>query len=619
MHSIKKTLLAAVVVLGHLSSYVTAAEELTSYRPSLEWRLQRLMSEEETKRLHSLFHLYWDWRMKEYPDEASFLGYPGQYGQWPDLSQEAIDRRHHFTAQLLQVLNSVEASHLNESDKVSQLILKRVLENDQANTQFGGHFLMVNQMYGTHLFVPFIIEIMPKQTIQDYENILSRLSLIPVIFKQTIDLLDKGIELGITPPRAVLYSVPQQILNQIVENPLVSSLLNAFKNFPPSIDADTQSRLLNEAQIIYQNRVVPALEKLYSYVTEKYIPNCRQSIAFTDVPNGQNWYTHLVQSLTTTDLSPQEIHTIGLKEVQRIHANMLSVIQSTGFEGSYEEFLHFLKTDPQFFYSNREELLHGYQTLTRQIESKLPKLFNTLPSLPFEVIPIPAYSEESQIAAYYSAGSITDKRPGYFYINTSHPEIRFKWEMEPLSLHEAVPGHHLQITLAQELQDLPDFRKNADFTAYIEGWGLYAESLGTELGCYRDPYSNFGRLTYEMLRAIRLVVDTGMHAMGWSRQQAIDCFRQYVGMSDHEIEAEVDRYLVLPAQALSYKIGELKIQELRRLATERLGDQFDIRLFHQAWLEQGTVPLDVAEQHIHDWIQQSLQVEDENTLLFTLL
>lgn len=612
MQSIKKTLLAAILFWGCFSSYFAHAEELIPSRSTLEWRLQQLMEEEEPERLHRLYDLYWDWRMAEYPDEASYLGYPGQNDQWPDFSEYAIDRRSQFIHKLLQVLVSVEAVHLKGEDEVNHRILKRVLEEDQASMRFGSHYLMVNQMHGIHLLVPMVMDLMPAKRVNDYEDILSRLRLIPTLFKQSMDLLGKGLELGITPPRITLLSVPQQILNQIVENPLDSSLLKAFQQFPSSIDAETQARLLNEAQVIYRQIVAPSLIEFYSYLTEKYIPNCRQTIAFTDLPKGDDWYTHLVQSSTTTKLTPQEIHEIGLKEVERIHQEMLSVIQSTNFEGTFKEFLNFLKTDPQFFYAKREELLNGYQTLTRHIESKLPLLFTNLPSLPFEVIPIPSYSEESQIAAYYCHGSIAHNRPGHFYINTSYPEKRPKWEMLPLSLHEAVPGHHLQLTLAQELQGLPEFRKNTGFTAYVEGWGLYAESLGSDLGLYQDPYSIFGRLSYEMLRAIRLVVDTGMHAMGWSRDQAIDFFKQYVGMSDHEIETEVNRYLVMPSQALAYKIGELKIQEMRRLAAQQLGDQFDIRAFHQAWLQRGTVPLDIAEEQIHQWINQSQQSEVVN-------
>jgi uncharacterized protein (DUF885 family) len=607
MQSLKKTLLTAVVFLGSFSSYFIHAEDPTSSR-LLEERLQQLTAEQrETERLHRLFELYWDWRMAENPDEASLLGYPGKHDQWPNLSTEAIHHRQRFTTQLLAILDSISLADLEEEDRVSHHILKTILEEDLMEAQFGNHYLLVNQMFGIHLNIPLVIAMMPTKSVTDYENILARLSRFPEIFQQTTQLLDQGIELGITPPRIAIRKVPQQILNQITDQPLDSPLLKAFLQFPDSIDAETQLRLVNEAQSIYEQKVLPTLNQFYCYLTERYIPHCRKTIAFSDLPRGKEWYAHKVRCSTTTDLTPEEIHAIGLKEVERIQQEMAAIIQLSGFKGSFEEFLKFLKTDPQFFYSSREELLQGYRALTRHIESQLPLLFNQLPTLPYEVIPIPSYSEESQIGAYYCQGSLVDNRPGYFFINTSYPEQRPKWEMEPLALHEAVPGHHLQIALAQEIQGLPEFRKHAFFTAYIEGWGLYAESLGFELGLYQNVYSIFGRLTCEMLRAIRLVVDTGMHAMGWSREQAIDYFKQHVGMSDHEIETEVDRYLVMPGQALAYKIGELKIQEMRQLAAKTLGEKFDIRAFHQEWLQHGTVPLNIAEQQIQRWINQTLK------------
>jgi len=560
----------------------------------------------EAEQLHSLFHLYWNWRMIDSPEEASFLGEPGLPDQWSDLSEEAFSQRQQFISQCLDTLNSIPIINLNENDRMNAQIFKRILEESLANILFGNHFLILNQMDGVHLYVPLIIEMMPHQNIADYQNIISRLSLIPTLIEQTIALIEKGIQLGITPPKIALSSLPQQIFNQIIENPSESSLLKAFHEFPSTIDNSTQLHLLNEAISIYQHSVKPSFIKLYHYVNETYLPHCRQTIGFNHLKNGNDWYAHLVRSLTTTSLTPEEIHNIGVKEVERIEQEMKTIIHSTHFEGTFDDFLQFMKSNSQFFYSNREELLDGYRSLTRDIESKLPLLFDQMPTLPFEVIPIPSYSEESQIAAYYCPGSISHQRPGYFFINTSYPEQRPKWEMEPLALHEAVPGHHMQMSLAQELQHVPNFRKHANFTAYIEGWGLYSESLGTELGFYRDPYSLFGRLSYEMLRAIRLVVDTGMHSKGWSREQAIDFFKRHVGMSDHEITTEVNRYLVMPGQALAYKIGELKIQKMRRLATEQLGQAFDIRAFHHIWLQNGTVPLDIAEEQVEQWIQKSL-------------
>lgn len=601
MQSLKKILLVTTIFLGSLSYHAIYAESEIS---SLEKHLHQLKIEEkEAEQLHHLFQIYWDWHMLDNPEEASFWGSPGKHNSWSDLSEEAFIKRQAFMSLCLDTLHLIELSKLNEDDKISYQILKRILEEGIANIQFGKHYLAFNQMDGIHLHIPLIMGLMPHQTIEDYEDIFSRLRLIPKLFEQTISLLEKGKSLRMTPPQVALLKVPDQLLNQIVDNPIDSSLLKAFHSFPSSIDASTQSYLLDEAQYIYQNIVKPAFIQFHTYLTEKYIPHCRQTTALADLPNGNALYSHLVQSFTTTTLTPQDIHNIGLKEVERIHQDMLAIIRSTPFKGSFEEFLHFLKTDPQFFYSKREELLEGYRTLTNHIQSHLPLLFNQLPSLPFQVVPVPTYSEESQIAAYYCPGSIAYNRPGYFFINTSYPEQRPKWEMEPLALHEAVPGHHMQISLAQELIGIPEFRKNANFTAYIEGWGLYAESLGAEMGLYRDSYSVFGKLSYEMLRAIRLVVDTGMHAMGWSREQAILYFKQYVGMSDHEITTEIDRYLVIPGQALAYKIGELKIQDMRRLAAQQLDEKFDIRSFHHIWLKHGTLPLDIAEQQVHKWLQ----------------
>ncbi len=611
MQSLRKTFFTVAVFLGSFSPYDFIQAEESHFPSSLEWRLQQLNHDSEaTERLHRLFDLYWDWRMSENPEDATYLGYAVKQDQWSDLSTDAIHRRQHFSTQLLDILSSISTTHLNDEDQVSHRILNKLLEDDQIEYQFRNYYLLIDQMNGIHLSVPMIIEIMPHKTVKDYENVLSRLRNIPVLFQQAIQLLEQGIEAGITPPRIAIRHVPQQILNQIVENPLDSPLLQAFHQFPSSIDNETQIRLTVEAKTVYEQQVLPSLNQLYTYVIDRYLPNCRKTIAFSELPNGEAWYAHKARASTTTNLTPQEIHAIGLKEVERIHREMLNVIQAAEFKGTFKEFLQFLQTDPQFFYASREDLLKGYRALTRYIESKLPQLFAKLPHHPYEVIPVPSYSEESQIGAYYCPGSIADHRPGYFFINTSYPEQRPTWEMEPLALHEAVPGHHLQITIAQELQGLPEFRKNAFFTAYIEGWGLYAESLGSELGLYQNPYSIFGRLSYEMIRAIRLVVDTGMHAMGWSREQAFEFFKQYVGMSEHEIRTEIDRYLVMPGQALAYKIGELKIQEMRQLAAQTLGEKFDIRDFHWAWLRHGTVPLDVAEQHISQWMDHSLQTND---------
>ncbi|PYQ55765.1 MAG: DUF885 domain-containing protein, partial [Acidobacteria bacterium] len=374
--------------------------------------------------------------------------------------------------------------------------------------------------------------------------------------------------------------------------------------FPASIPAAEQERLKSEAVKAFDERDLPAFRKLQSYLTNTYLPASRDTIAMGDLPNGKAWYAFNVRNSTTTNLTPEQIHQIGLSEVKRIRKQMDELIASTGFKGSFEEFLTFLRTDPRFFYDKPEDLLTGYRDIAKRIDPGLVKLFGKLPRLTYGVIPVPSYSEKSQTTAYYEDGSQAAGRPGYFFANTYDLKSRPKWEMEALTLHEAVPGHHLQLSIAQELENVPEWRRHDDYTAFVEGWGLYAESLGSDLGLYEDPYSKFGQLTYEIWRAIRLVVDTGMHDMGWTRQQAIDYFKANAAKTEHDIEVEVDRYIVWPGQALAYKLGELKIKELRAYTEKELGPKFDVRAFHDHVLGNGALPLDLLEKNIKVWVAE---------------
>ncbi len=407
---------------------------------------------------------------------------------------------------------------------------------------------------------------------------------------------------GITPPAVTLRDVPQQIRNQLVDEPDQSPLLGAFKQFPESVDSLQQATLKKQAEAAYSEKVAPAFEKLLAFVESEYLPAARQSIAMRDMPNGEAWYAYNVKQTTTTDLTPEQIHQIGLDEVKRIRDEMDGIIESSGFEGSFEEFLTFLRTDPQFYHESKEGLLREYRDIAKRADPELMKLFGKLPRTPYGVIPVPAYAEKSQTTAYYQRGSVEAGRPGNFFANTYALDTRPRWEMEALTLHEAVPGHHLQLALQDELEDVPWFRRVGGYTAYVEGWGLYSESLGEDMGFYQDPYSKFGQLTYEMWRAIRLVVDTGMHHLGWSRQQAIDYFMANAGKQEHDVIVEVDRYIVWPGQALAYKIGELKIKELRAYATDELGESFDIREFHDEVLGSGALPLSVLDANIRAWV-----------------
>jgi len=444
--------------------------------------------------------------------------------------------------------------------------------------------------------------LMPYFQPSDFENALVRLEAVPTLVEQTIALLEKGLETGITPPRVTLRDVPDQIRNQIVDDPLTSALLRPFLTFPPTVDAPAPERLRTAAVRAYTGRVAPAYRRLLDYVETRYLPRTRETIAARDLPDGEAWYAFSVRQMTTTRLTAQEIHDIGLREVKRIRGEMEAVMDRTDFDGTFQQFVGFLRTDERFFFDRAEDLLVAYRDICKRVDPELPKLFATLPRLPYGVVPVPSYAEKSQTTAYYEPGSPSAGRPGRFFANTYDLRARPRWEMEALALHEAVPGHHLQIALAQELPDMPDFRRHGFYTAYIEGWGLYAESLGPEMGFYEDPYAKFGQLTYEIWRAIRLVVDTGMHALGWSRQQAIDFFTDNAGKAEHDIVVEVDRYIVWPAQALAYKIGELKIKELRARSSAALGARFDLRLFHDEVLGAGALPLDVLEARVDAWV-----------------
>jgi uncharacterized protein (DUF885 family) len=552
--------------------------------------------------LHRLFAAHWDYSMHEYPEAATWFGYPGQDHRWTDLSLAAIERRNRELENPARVLASIGGARLSPADQVHHDLFKRGVEEALEGRRFRAELMPLSQMEGVQQSVAQLLTMMPATSVKEYENLVARLHGVPALVDQTIALLKAGLEAGLTPPRITLRDVPQQVKNQIVDDPLASPMLAAFKRFPDTVDGAERERLGKAAVDAFANGVSPAYRRLLAFLESDYIPRTRETIAASDLPDGAAYYAYKVRQSTTTDLTPRQIHDIGLAEVKRIRAEMGAVLASTGFQGSFAEFVDFLRTDPRFFFERPEDLLVAYRDICKRADPVLPRLFGTLPRLPYGVVPVPPYAEKSQTTAYYEPGSPAAGRPGNFFANTYDLKARPRWEMEALSLHEAVPGHHLQIALAQEMPDMPEFRKNSFYTAYVEGWGLYAESLGGEMGFYADPYSRFGQLTYEIWRAIRLVVDTGMHALGWSRQQAIDFFVENAGKAEHDIVVEIDRYIVWPGQALAYKIGELKIKELRAQSARALGERFDVRAFHDQVLGSGAVPLDVLQARIRAWI-----------------
>ncbi|MEE8361626.1 MAG: DUF885 domain-containing protein [Gemmatimonadales bacterium] len=556
----------------------------------------------DSARLHALFEADWERALAESPESATYRGDRRYDDRWTDQSMEAIARRKARLPLALEVLEQVDREALSPTDRLNYDLFNYQRARRVEGSRFPGELMPINQMGGIQQGIPRLLAVMPKATAEDYGNIIARLEGIPRLVDQTIALMELGLERGITPPQITLRDVPQQVANLLTDDPLESPVLGPFRTLPGQLEDEARAELQQQAIAIFEEQVRPALERLRDFLRDEYLPGAVTSTARSDLPDGADWYAYAVSQYTTTNLSVEAIHQTGLAEVRRIRSQMDSIIEVTGFEGDFAEFAEFLRSDPRFFHTSAEALLAAYRDIAKRVDPQLPKLFGTLPRMPYGVIPIPSYAEKSQTTAYYQSGSSEAGRPGYFYANTYDLSSRPTWEMEALTIHEAVPGHHLQIALAHELEGVPKFRRFGGYTAFVEGWALYSESLGEEMGFYQDPYSKFGQLTYEIWRAIRLVVDTGMHALGWSRQDAIDFFKANTPKAEHDIVVEVDRYIVWPGQALAYKIGELKIKELRALGEAQLGDRFDIRAFHDEVLGQGAVPLDLLQARMEQWV-----------------
>ena len=574
---------------------------LILYRP-VSSSAQQPASPPDSVRLQQLFAQNWEYTMHQYPEFATAVGYAGQNARWTDYSLAAVARRKQELNGPLTTLRTIDRAQLSAGDQLNYDLFHRDATNALDESRFPGELMPVTQLGGVQQDVPATIAQMPASTVQEYEDIIARLRAVPVLVNQTIALLERGLATGVTPPQITLRDVPAQAQSLVVADPLTSPLLAAFMHFPAEIAGADQQRLRTAAVAAYRDSVAPAYQKFSAFLRGTYVPGARQTIGMRDLPNGLDWYRVRARTTTTTDLTPEQIHAIGLAEVKRIRGQMDSLIAATGFKGAFADFVRFLRTDPRFFFTTPADLLRASRDLTKRIDPELERLFGTLPRLTYGVSPVPSYAERSQTTAYYQPGSPLAHRAGTYFVNTYNLPARPRWEMEALTLHEAVPGHHLQIALAQELEGVPEFRRFGGYTAFVEGWGLYSESLGGELGLYTDPYSKFGQLTYEMWRAIRLVIDTGIHTMGWTREQAIDYFKANAAKTEHDITVEVDRYIVWPGQALAYKIGELKIKELRTYAAATLGSKFDIRAFHDQVLGAGALPLDVLDARIHAWV-----------------
>jgi len=553
----------------------------------------------------ALLEDHWEWRLESDPEFASRIGDRRYNDRWQDRRPEAFDLRHEQRQAFLRRLRQIDPSGLPENERLNYELLGQSLQDAVDGHRFNAHLMPINQRGGVQN-LDSAAEWLRLETVADYEDWLARMAGIGALLEQTMDLQEEGREAGYMPPRILMERIPAQIDTQLVESAADSPYYRAFTDMPAGMAEADQQRLRDQAVQIIEESIVPAYRDFARYFERTYLPDSRDSIGASELPDGEAFYEYRTRRFTTTSMTPDEVHRLGLEEVARIRADMQSIIDELEFEGTFNDFLEFLRNDPQFYYETPDELFDAYLAVCKRIDPGLVRLFGKLPRMPYGLRPIPDSIAPDTTTAYYQRPAADGSRPGYYYVNLYRPEVRPKYEMEVLSVHEAVPGHHLQIALQMELPDMPDFRRYSGFTAFTEGWGLYSESLGYDLGLYQDPYSRFGALTYEMWRAVRLVVDTGIHYKGWTRQQAIDFFKDNAAKTEADIVNEIDRYIGWPGQALAYKIGQLKILEIRKQAEQALGDRFDIRAFHDALLGGGALPLNVLETRMNRWLTEAL-------------
>jgi uncharacterized protein (DUF885 family) len=578
-----RSLASLVIVLGTLSAAPTSA------------------SADAVADLHALFDREWERDLSDNPLSATYLGDPRYNDRLPDISQAALAARQAADAKVLDDLSRIPRDALPPAERLNYDLFRREYETRKAAVPFHAEYYSIEASGGPQSLNE-LAELVPFETVADYETWIRRMRAIPVYLDQHGDLLRRGAREKRTQPRVVMERVLEPLAKQVTDKPEDSPFFERFRRYPDSIPAADRERLTAEARQVIAESVIPAYRRFQAAFRDEYLPATRGTVGLWDTPDGRAYYQFLARYHTTTALTPEEIHAIGLEEVARNRAEMQKVMDEVGFKGSLTEFFQHLRTDPKFYYATGDELFRAYAYIVKMIDPELPKLFGKLYRTPFGLRPIPDNSAPNTTTAYYQGPSLDGSRPGYYYVNLYRPEVRPKYEMEVLSVHEAAPGHHLQIALAQEQSGLPTFRRAGGFTAYIEGWGLYSERLGYDLGLYKDPYSRFGQLTYDQWRAVRLVVDTGLHHMEWTRQQAIDYFLANAAKTEADIVNEIDRYISDPGQALAYKIGQLKFLELRARAEQALGDAYDIRAFHDTVLATGAVPLDILERTVDEWI-----------------
>lgn len=551
------------------------------------------LESKEDKRLLELFDREWKDNLKKSPEFATFLGSHEYNDRLSDISIDELTKEYEHSKEVLKEFKTINVNELSEQNRLNYELFLLKLEQGIKGFPFKGYYMPIDQMDGIQNDFHRTIEMMPFKKEKDYENYLSRLNAFPTYIDQIITLMKMGVEEGYTKPKIAMLDVPAQIERQLLDDYKLTPYYEPLKK-----ENKISQELKDKIEYAIQNKLYPAFLKLRDYLKDSYIPACRETFGLSDLPNGLEYYEHKLKEMTTTNLSAKEIHEIGLKEVERLYKDAKLIAKEMGFD-DYSKFGEHLRTNPDLYFDDAETMMMSFRSLAKRVDKELPKVFKKLPRLPYGIEKIPDQQAPSAPDAYYMPPDITMTRAGVYYLNTYNVKRIAKYDMDSLTLHETVPGHHLQIALALELDDMPEFRRVVHFTGYIEGWALYAEKLGEELGFYQDKYSKFGKLSFEIWRACRLVIDTGIHAFGWDREKSIEYLQHYTGKNREGAVVEIDRYMVLPAQATTYKLGEIKIMELRKKVEKALGEDFDIKEFHDVILRNGPLPLETLEKEVN--------------------
>jgi len=551
--------------------------------------------------LQILFNNYWQLRMKESPTRATYLGDHRYDDRLDDLSETGRIMGINQRRTMLKQLDAINVAAATPANRYSAEILRRVLADDIEEAELPAHFTPVLQQNGPHITLPLLRLSQPMSTEAECRRYAARLTSFPDQIDQAISQMREGMKRGVVAPKVIMEKVLPQLEAQITDDAKSSDLYRTYADKRPSAPATVESKT-DELVLDGTKKAIDGYKKLRQFVRTEYLPACTDTVGIGHLPGGRQWYAAAARLHTTTTKTPDELHQIGLDEVKRINAEMQTIMNAENFTGSVAEFCEVLRERPDQHFNSAAEMMTDFAAVLRRSDANLPKLFGKLPRTPYELREIESFRAPAAPAAYYYQAPDVGTRPAYYYVNTWHPEKRPRFTMEALSYHEAQPGHHLQIALAQENKSLPEFRRHADFTVFIEGWGLYSECLGKELGGYQDRYQEFGRLCFDAWRACRLVVDTGMHDKGWTRQQAIDYMKANTALPQLDIENEIDRYIAWPGQALAYKVGQLEIARMRAEAEQKLGPKFDIRSFHDELLAEGPIPLDKLQARMQAWL-----------------